>query len=110
MLPGVNSPWDDGSVYPIIYYSASCEMLVKIHLFAKPKELLQRDVVEVEIGSAATSSSTVAELRSALQLAFPLVSPACLNCRFAVNHELVDDSDVVRVGDEVALIPPVSGG
>jgi sulfur-carrier protein len=30
--------------------------------------------------------------------------------RFAVNHEYVDNDCILHNGDEVAVIPPVSGG
>jgi len=31
-------------------------------------------------------------------------------CRVAVNHEFVGRGDAIREGDEIAVIPPVSGG
>lgn len=31
-------------------------------------------------------------------------------CRVAVNQEYVDETCPIRAGDEVAVIPPVSGG
>jgi len=31
-------------------------------------------------------------------------------CRVAVNHEFVGREDALRASDEIAVIPPVSGG
>ncbi len=53
--------------------------------------------------------ATVAELRAALRQSFPALE----NLRswmIAVNSNYADDSLPIREGDEVAVIPPVSGG
>lgn len=52
--------------------------------------------------------SNVAQLHEYLTRQHPAV--ARLNFRYAVNQELVDDQHPVREGDEVALLPPFSGG
>ncbi|MGL6076538.1 MAG: MoaD/ThiS family protein [Fimbriiglobus sp.] len=52
------------------------------------------------------SANTVGELRTALASLSPLVA----RCRVAVNQEFADDDVVLNPTDEVALIPPVSGG
>ena len=54
--------------------------------------------------------ATVAQARVALADAFPTLSAALPAVRFAVNETFVDDDAALADGDELALIPPVSGG
>ncbi len=50
------------------------------------------------------------ELRAALTARFPQISAALPTVRFAVNQEFVVGDLALKDGDEVAVIPPVSGG
>jgi molybdopterin converting factor subunit 1 len=50
------------------------------------------------------------DLAHALTERHPELAGRLQSVRFAVNEAFVDESEVVRAGDTVALIPPVSGG
>jgi len=54
--------------------------------------------------------STIADVRIALGNQFPGLAPALPTVRFAVNDGFVMETTELRDGDEVAVIPPVSGG
>jgi molybdopterin converting factor subunit 1 len=54
--------------------------------------------------------STVADLVSAIRHRFPNLAPPNVDIVVAVNHEFSSYEDILKQGDEVALIPPVSGG
>jgi len=81
-------------------------MTVNVKLFAA-----LRDVV----GQAALSLD-VAEGRAAAQIAeqiaekYPQVEKYLKRIAYAVNQEYVPGTTVLKDGDELALIPPVSGG
>ncbi|MBA3548208.1 MAG: molybdenum cofactor biosynthesis protein MoaE [Nannocystis sp.] len=81
-------------------------MTVRILLFAGLRERLRSDWVELELPEGAT----VAELLSALGDAHPPLRELLPPCRVAVEQEFVAAGHRVRAGDEVAVIPPVSGG
>jgi molybdopterin converting factor small subunit len=51
----------------------------------------------------------VGELRTQLQAAFPSITVG-LKYAVAVKQHYAADEVILRDGDEVALIPPVSGG
>lgn len=53
---------------------------------------------------------TVGEARRHLAEAFPALKEPIRHMRVAVNHEFVEPDRPLRDGDELALIPPVSGG
>jgi molybdopterin converting factor subunit 1 len=76
---------------------------VRVLLFAA-----LRDAAGPSVEVSLPAGATVRELRAELAR----VLPAALLARsaIAVNHEYADDSREVRAGDEVAVIPPVSGG
>jgi molybdopterin synthase sulfur carrier subunit len=52
---------------------------------------------------------TVADLRAALNDKYPKLA-ALRSLFIAVNNSYADETAVVNEGDEIALIPPVSGG
>ena len=53
--------------------------------------------------------ATVADLRAALKRSFPALE-TLRSWMIAVNSTYADDKLTIREGDEVAIIPPVSGG
>lgn len=80
-------------------------MKINILSFGIAKDILGQRFLSWEL----KPGSDVAGLRSELLAAFPRLS-ALASLRFAVNSEYADDQAVLFPGDEVALIPPVSGG
>lgn len=54
--------------------------------------------------------SRVADLRAALESRFPAAAPGLANAAVAVNASYCRGDHLLGAGDEVALIPPVSGG
>jgi molybdopterin converting factor subunit 1 len=82
-------------------------MLVTVRLFAMLRERAGAGAVTVEVDDGATVRETVEAVSQQHGLAdlierMPLVT--------AVNREYVEDGITLREGDELALIPPVSGG
>ncbi len=55
-----------------------------------------------------TTAENVASLKQELQSRQWLLAE--LPIRFAVNHEMCQDSHKLKHGDEVALLPPFAGG
>ena len=53
---------------------------------------------------------TLHELWSMLTLEYPALSPMGGTLAFAVNGEYAKGEETVAAGDEVAVLPPVSGG
>lgn len=56
------------------------------------------------------AAATVADLRAAVEAQHPPLAPLLPRCRVAVNADFAPDSAALSPGDEVAIIPPVSGG
>ena len=54
--------------------------------------------------------STVADLASTLGSQDPRLEPIVRICRAAVSEEYVPTNTVLKAGDTVAFIPPMSGG
>ena len=74
-------------------------MLVSVRLFAGLRERAGAARVEVELPEPAT----VADLLAAMEL-------APRSCVAAINREYAAPEAPIAPGDEVALVPPVSGG
>lgn len=75
-------------------------------LFAVCRERAGKDRVRVVVGAEAT----VARLLEALAEAEPALAPVLPASRVAVNQAFAGLDQIVRAHDEVAVIPPVSGG
>lgn len=76
----------------------------RIRAYGITKDFLGGREASIEI-----EGNTVADLRATLSERFPqLLGLASLY--IAVNSEYADEDQVLNVSDEIALIPPVSGG
>ena len=60
----------------------------------------------LELAEGATVSSVIDEVRGR----FPHLAPATVRIVTAVNAEYAEPTTLLSEGDEVVLIPPVSGG
>ena len=77
--------------------------------FASAREAAAAESTEVEApGDTMQSDDLLAQLTGR----FPKLEAVLRACVLAINHEYVDQGTVqaVRDGDEVAIIPPLSGG
>ena len=79
---------------------------VRVRLFALLRERAGCSALEVDLPPQATVSALLDEIARQ----YPQVSPHLRNVLVAVNQEYVDREHPLGEGDEVALIPPVSGG
>jgi len=82
-------------------------MTVNVRLFAILRERAGRDSVEIELPEGATVGDAFKRLAAAPGLG-ELVER--LPLRMAVNREYVGEDTTIAPGDELALIPPISGG
>ncbi len=78
----------------------------RVRLFARLSELAGTRETEVELGEGLTAGDAYALLCRR----FPALAGLERSLMFAVNAEYVTPDHPLRDGDELALIPPVSGG
>src|SRR5919202_1893840 len=80
-------------------------MRVSVRLFAGLRERAGTDRLEVELPDDARVADVLAAMAST-----PVGALRDRECVVAVNREYASADEPVRAGDEVALVPPVSGG
>ncbi len=81
-------------------------MRVVVKLFAAARELAGAGEAVVEVSGAAT----LGDVRQALSQQYAPLAPLVARSLMAVNAEYADDRATLHASDDVALIPPVSGG
>ena len=81
-------------------------MRIRVRCFAWAQEITGAEDIELEI----PDGGTVAELRDRIAQKFPSLTGKMESLAISVNQEFARDRDVIRPEDEVALIPPISGG
>ena len=81
-------------------------MTVRLRFFASLRERLRASEAEQTL----PEGSTVGEAWDALCRAHPEIACLSTSIAFAVNREYVDRAHPLADQDELALIPPVSGG
>lgn len=80
-------------------------MKVNILAFGIAKDIFGGPEVEVELNQEAT----VGDLRDSLEEQFPRLRQLA-SFMVAVNNEYAEAENVLQPRDEIAIIPPVSGG
>jgi molybdopterin converting factor subunit 1 len=81
-------------------------MQVTLKLFAAAREAAGWDEQVLDM----PDGSTVAELRRMISGMIPLSSALLDASAVAVNQQFVRPQHALKEGDEVAVLPPVSGG
>ena len=81
-------------------------MNVSVRLFAGLHDLIGQRQVQMKLPEGAT----ISDLRQLLSSQYPVIVPFLNTLVCAVNEEYMPSEHRLREGDEVALIPPVSGG
>lgn len=78
---------------------------VRVRFFARLRELAGTETEDLK----AAASASVADVYAAMRANHPSL-PEQSGVRGALNHEFVEWDHEVADGDEIAFIPPVSGG
>ena len=81
-------------------------MPVTVRLFARLREIAGGD----EFSRPVADSATVADIWQGLAEEWPALAPYAGSLSCAVNAQYARMTTPVRDGDEVAFLPPVSGG
>lgn len=75
----------------------------KILFFAHLKDAVGEESIRIDV-----SGQTVAEVKEMISKKYDLQKLD--TAMTAVNEEFSSDDDIIQEGDEIAFIPPVSGG
>ena len=81
-------------------------MKLEVQLFAGAKEAAGADSITLEVTDGAKAADVIAAIGEAV----PAMRDLLPACRLAVDSNYVGPSAVVSSENEIALIPPVSGG
>jgi molybdopterin converting factor subunit 1 len=81
-------------------------MHITVRLFAALAEAAGTRSFPLEL----PTGSSARDARNVVAARYPRVQGLCERSGFAVNAEYVEAERLLEEGDEVALIPPVSGG
>jgi molybdopterin converting factor subunit 1 len=82
----------------------SVEVVIK--LFASHKDIIGKDKITLKMTEKIT---TVRDLKRMILEVFPSF-PTKIQLVIAVNHKIAADDITINHLDEVAILPPVSGG
>lgn len=81
-------------------------MTVRVLLFAVARDLAGASERHLSLADGATVSDVVAKLREEL----PAIAPLLETSAVAVNRVFARSTTLLSEADEVAILPPVSGG
>ena len=70
-----------------------------------------KDATGIRMESIDLSNDTsIREMLSKISIIYPKLKHILNNIQISVNYRVVDLNTVLKEGDEVALLPPISGG
>ncbi len=81
-------------------------MKIKVLYFSSIKDKLKKKEDILDIGE----NTTLEDVISLLKGKYPEITESLDKSMFAVNEEYADKDKILKEGDTVAVIPPVSGG
>ena len=83
---------------------------LKVKPFAILNDIIGAQQITLKIPQKQEKKITVAELRKRILELYPEISAHRIAMGIAVNAKMVNDRSVINDSDEIALLPPISGG
>jgi molybdopterin converting factor subunit 1 len=81
-------------------------MIIKVKFFASYREAVGTEEIDIDLDSDADVSQLLESVKAKHPAIGKLIEPLIVS----VNKEYAEFDKVLHEGDEVALLPPVSGG
>ncbi len=89
-----------------MYKEELVKQSLSIKLFASIRQAMNSNEIKINIDNGIT----VLQMKQIIFETFPNLKKLNIPFFVAINHKYSKDSDVIDTNDEIALIPPVSGG
>ena len=83
---------------------------LKVKSFAILKDIIGTQQITLQVPRKKEGVITVAELRKRILEIYPEISARRIAIGIAVNAAMANDKSVINDFDEIALLPPISGG
>jgi sulfur-carrier protein len=91
---------------------------LKVKSFSILREIIGKEQIVVQLPRtdegrsrrATTTTATVGDLRRRIYELYPAISARRIVMAVAVNAKVANDKSVLNDFDEIALLPPISGG
>ena len=82
---------------------------LKVKSFAILREIIGKEQITLQLPRK-EEGTTVADLRLRVLEVYPEISAQKIPVGIAVNAKIVHDKSIINDFDEIALLPPISGG
>jgi molybdopterin converting factor subunit 1 len=82
---------------------------LKVKLFAILKDIIGTQQMTLQLPRK-DEGTTVADLRIRILELYPVISEQRIAMGIAVNAKIANEKSVINDLDEIALLPPISGG
>ena len=79
---------------------------IDLRLYGSVKDLLGANRIELDWND----NMSVGDLRQKLYNLYPILSKVNTQFAISINRRAVDDTKLIRMADELAVLPPISGG
>jgi molybdopterin converting factor subunit 1 len=83
---------------------------LKVKSFAILREIIGTHQMTLQLPRKNEGTTTVAELKKRILELYPEISAQRIPMAVAVNSKMANDKSIIKDFDEIALLPPVSGG
>ena len=81
-------------------------MTIMLKFYGQLRDITQKEKEQIQVDKG----STIEDLVGVITTRFPNLEPHLKTVSFAVDNEYARTETVLREGNEVALLPPISGG
>jgi molybdopterin synthase sulfur carrier subunit len=82
---------------------------LKVKPFAILREIMGKEQITLQL-TRKDEGTTVADLRVRILELYPAISAQRIKMAIAINAKMANEKSIINDFDEIALLPPISGG